>query len=445
MLAAPLLLLLLLLLTPSPGAAQPPCAAGQFASGAACVACAASTYSLGGTATACASCPPTAAFVSSAQGCAPLLATTGAPDVGVAFALSGSQAEGVAAFATVAAQGGVSYTTGPFGGAATALALATGSYLSTPAFAAAPAGAPTGAGPISVSAWVQCSAPTAATPQMSVIEWGPPGPASSASKFGILATTLGPALTIPPTTPPIQVPICDGAWHHVALSAQCSGNLRSIPGLVMWFDSADASTIVLSGITVTSWLDKSGLGNNALPGGGGQPTYTASTPGIQFNAGSLSLPNGAFPYGDSGYSYFAVASFGSSNVMDITCAGTAAANQFFAVRGSSPTVNAIDAYWYGGTPSQDLTSPNFYTPGAPFMFETHYLGNLGSAANPTGLNSRWQSLNMAPPQYGTVLQPRIQPNTGNSIGGCNNLQGVVYELIVFSSSVTAAQQAQIEG
>ena len=52
---------------------------------------------------------------------------------------------------------------------------------------------------------------------------------------------------------------------------------------------------------------------------------------------------------------------------------------------------------------------------------------------------------MAPPQYGTVLQPRIQPNTGNSIGGCNNLQGVVYELIVFSSSVTAAQQAQIEG
>ena len=37
---------------------------------------------------------------------------------------------------------------------------------------------------------------------------------------------------------------------------------QSIPGLALWLDAADASSVTLSGSEVTAWRDKSGLGNN---------------------------------------------------------------------------------------------------------------------------------------------------------------------------------------
>ena len=78
-------------------------------------ACAGATYSYGSGA--CSSCPAGATFVSAAAGCAPAAAPADA-----AFYLSGSAAEGVAAWPTVAVPAGVSYTAGPFGAAASALA-----------------------------------------------------------------------------------------------------------------------------------------------------------------------------------------------------------------------------------------------------------------------------------------------------------------------------------
>jgi hypothetical protein len=51
---------------------------------------------------------------------------------------------------------------------------------------------------------------------------------------------------------------------------------QSIPGLQLWLDAADSSSMVLSGTTVTTWKDKSGLVNNALlSGGNGSPTLMA--------------------------------------------------------------------------------------------------------------------------------------------------------------------------
>ena len=119
-----------------------------------CVACPAATYSLGGATGGCSSCPATAAFVSATQGCAPLLGS-GSPDSGVAFALSGSQAEGASAFLTVNAPTGLTYVTGPFGVAASAMSLASGTYLASGPVATAPASAPQGVAPMSASAWVQ--------------------------------------------------------------------------------------------------------------------------------------------------------------------------------------------------------------------------------------------------------------------------------------------------
>jgi hypothetical protein len=48
-----------------------------------------------------------------------------------------------------------------------------------------------------------------------------------------------------------------------------------ISGLQLWLDGSDASTLSLSGTTVTQWRDKSGIGNNTTATGGTN-TYTTN-------------------------------------------------------------------------------------------------------------------------------------------------------------------------
>ena len=88
-------------------------------------------YSYGGPG--CANCSAGATFVSSSAGCAPATAATD-----TAFYLSGSQAEGVAAFPNASAPAGVSFATGPFGAVNGSLVLSAGSYLGVPGALARP-------------------------------------------------------------------------------------------------------------------------------------------------------------------------------------------------------------------------------------------------------------------------------------------------------------------
>ena len=62
---------------------------------------------------------------------------------------------------------------------------------------------------------------------------------------------------------------------------------KTIPGLTLWLDAADASTITIA-TGVSSWLDKSGNGFNPTQAtGGSQPAYTANLqgglPGLVFD------------------------------------------------------------------------------------------------------------------------------------------------------------------
>ena len=433
-----------------------------------CTACPASTYSLGGTA-ACAGCPSTATFVSSTQGCAPVLAN-GQADTGVAFSLSGSQTEGLAAFATVANPGGATYGTGPFGVANTAVTLASGSYLSSIAFPSVPAYMPR-TGAMSVSAWVNCAAPAAG--QASVVEWGSPTAAGSNAKLGLLVKA-GPTTSMASSLSalPIAFPVCDGTWHHVAVTATpvssslfsptpTTGgcfNPLSIPGVQLWFDGADPTTFVTSGSYVTTWKDKSGNGFNAVGQSGTlSPTFVAGQPGLNFANGQYyNLPAGALPYGDQGYHLFIVVNFASTAIMDVICGGTASANNLLCVRSNSAAIagasnlNAIDVYWYSGTPSQDLESlPNSFTPGATTFLESYYLGSLGVnyVAGQTSPVVRSQSVNFLAPTTTTVSVARAQPSSPNYIGNgapTTYLTGVIYEILVYNTTVPVAAQQQIE-
>ena len=137
--------------------------------------CAAGSYSYNSGA--CAACPSGASFVAATGLCAPAAAPSD-----TAFYLSGSQAEGVAAFPGAPA---VSYATGVFGAANGALSFASGaSYLSmTPAAGSALLAAlPTGNSAFTASTWIKCM--TAST--MTVMTWGAPG-----APWPRAVTTLG--------------------------------------------------------------------------------------------------------------------------------------------------------------------------------------------------------------------------------------------------------------
>ena len=64
----------------------------------------------------------------------------------------------------------------------------------------------------------------------------------------------------------------------------------SIKGLSLWLDGADPAgngTIPANGATVSTWVDKSGYGNNAT--GGVSPTYSSSARAVLFNGSSMYL------------------------------------------------------------------------------------------------------------------------------------------------------------
>ena len=138
-----------------------------------CSACTASTYSYGGTGP-CAPCAAGAVFSSSVLGCSPTSAFSIAGPADTAFSLSGSAAEGVAAFPTIGVPCGISFVSGPKGATGSAMSLAKGSYLGA-AGTTAPPLLPSGGGgtaAFSASAWVKCAAPATWS---SVLEWGTAG------------------------------------------------------------------------------------------------------------------------------------------------------------------------------------------------------------------------------------------------------------------------------
>ena len=102
----------------------------------------------------------------------------------------------------------------------------------------------------------------------------------------------------------VPVPISRAAGSAKWLPMQL-GNCQ------LWLDAADASSLALSsGNVVSTWYDKSGLGNNASQVNG--PTYVASQKGVLFVGASsqyFTLPNGTFPTGNSSYSYFMIVNF----------------------------------------------------------------------------------------------------------------------------------------
>jgi hypothetical protein len=208
----------------------------------------------------------------------------------------------------------------------------------------------------------------------------------------------------------------------------------------LWLDAADASSIALtSGNVVSTWSDKSGLGNNASQVNG--PTYVASQKGILFNGASsqyFTLPNGTFPTGNSSYSYFMIVNF---NDLGPNWSGVLGGGGYGATTADTIAfrTNGVGGgfvhYWWGN----DLGSSTTFNVNQTVSVEGQYIS--GGTRN---ITQNFTIVTTDTP--GTHAQSAGNNTIGRSYSvGNEYMKGYIYEVICYSNALNSAQQAQVQG
>jgi hypothetical protein len=278
-----------------------------------------------------------AVVAGNARGCTPSPSLTAGPSDSLAFYLSGSSAEGVAAFPGAPA---VTYGTSPFSASNGALVLALGSYLSvTPGVGSALlAVQPAGNSAWSVSAWVKCAASLLPSPASSaaLLSWGASGGASSAALALVITGQSG---------------ACDNKWHHVALTHGDGG--------------ASSTKSYVDGLAVSTTSQ-----TLALPSDGSGALSVGSSSGFAGSLAELRLYNRALSAAEAlALSQPPLAALGAAaNAMSASSPSTGATSYAFTcaagTRGSGVSLvrSAADGSW-GWAPGQacDYCPPGTYS------------------------------------------------------------------------------------
>ena len=215
-----------------------------------------------------------------------------------------------------------------------------------------------------------------------------------------------------------------------------------ISGVQVWLDGADRNSMTLSGLNVTQWNDKSGSNNNGTAVN--TPTYASSVNGVACSSGAyFTLPNGAFPFNDTSYTYFHVFTTTTSGSVNSLFGGgvPGSTRSTVGVRlGTNGASNVIQTYWWSNGIG-DLLVTNTYTANAVSIAETWY--QTGS--------TRTITLNFGGSATDSPAAPgaRLQANTNNYLGlawpGDGSLTGYHYEFIVYNTSLSQTQRQQVEG
>ena len=210
---------------------------------------------------------------------------------------------------------------------------------------------------------------------------------------------------------------------------------QSIPGLALWLDGGDKSSMVLSGTTVTTWNDKSGNGLNATATG--TPTYTSNA-----------LNGLGAPALNSNANYFSTPSFTPSPttgtpsifmVMNQTSYSGAGNSDFF----SASNWQVIDLIGQGGAFNAALTiGGSSQTP----------INATTTHNNPTLLSIVVSSASGGV-GYANGTYTASTGSAGGSlagsyvyyVGGGPGFIGFVYELIIFNNTLSTSQRQQVEG
>lgn len=213
----------------------------------------------------------------------------------------------------------------------------------------------------------------------------------------------------------------------------------SLTGCQVWLDGADpAGTGVIPGDGVLStWIDKSGNANHGTAVN--NPTYLANQNTVNFTYASsqyYTLPNGAFPFGDTSYSYFIICKWNANNgPYGLIGGGTAAADQLITIRNVT-NANTVGNYWY----SDDITTTTTMTPGATTCIGAFYT---------TGRGARSVWINFVSGASASPTGFRAQTNTNNTVGAglvafSEYMNGTISEVLVYNSALSTQNRQIVE-
>lgn len=229
-----------------------------------------------------------------------------------------------------------------------------------------------------------------------------------------------------PSTHPYKVPIAPFPYA-VRQATPRSFRPTQFSGCQLWLDAADATTVVLSGSGVSQWTDKSGTGNNATQStAGNRPTYSAN--GITFNGSQWLITSiTSFP---SSESFFIVMNTSSVASVDVFAGTTSASREVLLFTNN---------LWLGSFGTAPSTGTNGGTISTNTILQFNYQYTTSLLTFRVNGN-----------QTGSGTPPFTYSGSGTSYIGSstfspNNLNGTIYEMIYFNTSLTAAQAQQIEG
>jgi len=209
-----------------------------------------------------------------------------------------------------------------------------------------------------------------------------------------------------------------------------TGSLLSSPtvisGCQLWLDGADSSSssMTLSGSNVTTWIDKSGTGNNMTVTGTGYPFLSTTSSGLQcigFN-GSNNFYKASTVMSGSNNTYFFVA--------------TATTNTTGGLMYWGDNGRVLGDWFYYNNPVGyfSFSSNQFFTPSNALVAITENVGVLCTGYINGTSNGSQSSVSMG-------------SNQSLMIGSqsANYWKGTIQEVIIYNSAFTTTQRQQVEG
>jgi hypothetical protein len=210
-------------------------------------------------------------------------------------------------------------------------------------------------------------------------------------------------------------------------------NLKSIDGLVSWYDGSDpiaSGSAPSNGSAVTVWNDKSGNGKNGTRASG-NPTFDVATKSVVFDGGSIfNLPNGSLPFNNSAYSMFIVVSSRNPSPPQWYISGGSGQ-----VLGSAILNNNISNSWANG--GSELWKQSPIVANKPIMVELTY-------------DRTSRGINFNGTSAGTDQAGQINNNDSRNVIGYSPvygqpLNGNIYEIVIFNKYLSTDNRQKMEG
>lgn len=223
-------------------------------------------------------------------------------------------------------------------------------------------------------------------------------------------------------------------------------NPKWVSGLVLWLDANDPAangTQPSNGSSLSSWTDKSGIGNSGSQGtGANQPVFNTNQinghPGITFTATKwFNIGQTSFSTGSTGRTWFGVMRPTDVSFGYMLYYGTNARDQVWA-----PTINGSFLYIDNSTDGA-MSSTTTLVNNTNYVFEQRYPG--GGTVNTQLLTVNGVS------QAVTYFGGGNSINTGSAVtptvgatGGANGLIGIMGEVLFYNKSLSATEEKDVK-